>query len=153
MKANPKATQEEIAAYRSSLLTGMLPGPASEAAKLQADDAQEFRDTATSDYTMVNSKLSETERMLNQLLKDPDDTVTAVTTPFPTTGQYGAWDPLLARRPEIRAVLISKLKASLTGDSLSNVKNVRNRTEFETLGRWRSPASMQPIPRNRLYNL
>jgi len=133
-KANPNATPEEIAQWKSRMMVGMLPGPAGEAMKVQAKDAQEFKDTATQDYTNVNSKLNETENILDQLLKDPDHTVAALKDVVPTTGQGANLNPFLSQATADKAVLLNKLKASFSADQLSNVKNVRNLREFNILG-------------------
>ena len=136
-KAHPQATPEDIANYRSGLISGALGGPAAEAAKTQAEDAQKFKDSAIEDYTSVNSKLSETQRTVDQLLKDPDHVMSALTNPFPKTGQGGYWTPsaLVSQETKNKAVLMEKLNAILTGQSLSDVKNVRNRREFDVLGK------------------
>ena len=132
---HPDATPEDIAKYRSGLISGALGGPAAEAMKVQAKDAQEFKDTAVEDYTSVNAKLGETQRTVDQLLKDPDHVMSALTTPLPTTGAGGYWNPITSQETKNKAILMEKLKATLTGDSLRDVKNVRNIREFETLGR------------------
>ncbi len=135
MAANPKATPEEIAARKSSMLAGLIPGPASTAANAQAKDAQEFKDTATEEYGTVSQKLRMNQDTVDQLLNDIPHTMRALTTPFPTSGIGAAWNPLLSQKTVDQSVLINRLKAELTGESLTNVKNVRNRMEFETLGK------------------
>ena len=133
--ANPGATQQQIAAKRDEYLTGAIPGPAGEKLKTQAKDSQEFKDTALQDYTPVQSKLNDTASVIDQLLKNPDATVAAVKDPVPTQGPYAQFNPFMSQKTIDQSVLISKLKAGFTGDSLSNVKNLRNRMEFETLGK------------------
>jgi hypothetical protein len=136
-QANPNATPEEIAGFKAKAMVGLTGGPMAEAQKVQAKDAQQFKDNAVEDYTGVDAKLRETQRSVDELLKDPNHTMSALTTPFPTTGAAGYWMPGMAVSQETKnkAILIDKLKASLTGDSLRDVKNVRNIREFDTLGR------------------
>jgi hypothetical protein len=132
---NPNATPQEIAAQKTKMLTGIIPGPAGEALKVQAKDAQEFKDNATADYSTVQNKLNDTENTINQLLKNPDATVGALKTPLPTTGTIGNLMPglFVSQEEKNAAVLINKLKASFSADNLANVKNVRNQREFNTL--------------------
>jgi len=131
---HPNATPQEIAAEKTKMLTGIIPGPAGEAMKIQAKDKQEFQDNALQDYTGVQSKLNETENILNQLIKDPDHTVAALKDVVPTTGQYANLNPFLSQATADKAVLLNKLKSSLSADQLQNVKNVRNLREFNILG-------------------
>ena len=133
-QANPDASPADVAAYKSKLLTGIMPGPLGEAMKVQAKDVQEFKDTATQDYTTVQSKLNDTENTIKQLLADPTHTVAAIKDPVPTTGIGAQFNPFLSQATADKAVLLNKLKASLSADQLSNVKNVRNLREFQTLG-------------------
>ena len=52
-----------------------------------------------------------------------------------TTSKWAAWNPLgPSEEVKQQAIAIQKLEAGLTGESLSNVKNVRNKLEFNTLG-------------------
>ena len=132
--AHPNATPQEIAAKKDEFLTGAIPGPAGEALKLQAKDAQEFKDTAVQDYTTVQSKLNETENTINKLLEDPDHTVAALKDVTPTTGMGANLNPFLSQKTKDNAVLLNKLKASFSADQLANVKNVRNVREFNVLG-------------------
>ena len=132
--ANPGATPEEVAAHRASILSGMLPGPAGEAMKVQAKDKQEFQDTAMNDYTGVQSKLNDTENTIDQLLKDPTHTMAALKDPVPTTGMGANLNPFLSQATADQAVLLNKLKAQFSADALSTVKNVRNMREFTALG-------------------
>lgn len=134
-KGHPDATPEEIANYRSGLISGALGGPAADAAKTAAVEGQKFKDSAIEDYTKVKSKLDESRNTIGQLLKDPDHTYSAITSLFPTTGLTAAYNPLMSKETKDKAVLIDKLKAILTGSGLSEVKNVRNQMEFGTLGR------------------
>jgi hypothetical protein len=100
----------------------------------QAKDVQEFKDTATQDYTSVKSKLDLNRQVVDQLLSNKDATMQALKLPdFLTTSKAASWLPV---DPEVKkqALAISQLKAGLTGESLSNVKNVRNQREFQTLG-------------------
>jgi hypothetical protein len=100
----------------------------------QAKDVQEFKDTATQDYTGVKSKLDLDRQVVDQLLSNKDATMEALKLPdFLTTSKAASWlpvDPVVKQQ----ALAISQLKAGLTGESLSNVKNVRNQREFQTLG-------------------
>jgi hypothetical protein len=99
-----------------------------------ARDVTEARDAAVQDYPRINQKLTENEKLVDQLLADPDHTLTALTTPLPTTGVKGAWDYLVSPETKAQAITLNTLRASLTGAGLSDVKNLRNRTEFEVLG-------------------
>jgi hypothetical protein len=100
----------------------------------QAKDVQEFKDTATQDYTNVKSKLDANRQVVDQLLANPDATMKALKYPeFLTTGKIGAISPV-DQAVKDQAIAINKLRAGLTGESLSNVKNVRNQREFQTLG-------------------
>ena len=135
-KGHPDATPEEIANYRSGLISGALGGPAAEAMKVQARNSQEFKDTAIEDYNSVTTKLNESQTILKQLLDDPDHVMSALTNPLPKTGLAGYWTPsaLVSQETKNKAVLIDQLMAKLTGQSLTDVKNVRNSREFNVLG-------------------
>lgn len=137
--ANPGMTPQDIAAYKSKLLTGIMPGPLGEAQKVQAKDAQEFKDNALQDYTSVTNKLSTSENNVKQLLDNMPATMAAIRDPSAlTTGPLAAWLPSgigPTQSTKNAAALIDQLKAGLTGQSLQDVKNVRNQREFDTLGR------------------
>ena len=62
--------------------------------------------------------------------------MSALTNPLPTTGKAGYWMPsaLVSQETKNKAVLIDQLLAKLTGQSLTDVKNVRNSREFTVLG-------------------
>jgi hypothetical protein len=107
----------------------------------QAKDVQDFKDTAIQDYTGVHTKLTQNEALVDQLLKDPKIALAVLKSPdFLTTGKIAGnipgWVPLVGRDDDIKkaALALNQLRAGLTGESLSNVKNVRNIREFNTLG-------------------
>ena len=62
------------------------------AQKKQADDAQEFKDTATQDYTAVHSKLTDIQQYIDTLNKDPAAAQQALSTFLPTTQKWGYFD-------------------------------------------------------------
>ena len=133
-QANPNATPQQIAAQRASLLSGLIPGPGQQAAIDQAKSAQDFKDNAMSDYSAVNDKLSSSERIVSQLMKDPGSTMAALRDPsFLTTGALSALPTGIAQGTKDAASLINQLSAGLAGENLGSVKNVRNRTEFDAL--------------------
>lgn len=101
----------------------------------QAKDAQEFKDSATQDYTNVSSTLNRNKGTVGQLLGNMDATMKALQYPdLITSGKSGAWSPVDQKVKE-QAAAMHTLMAELTGEGLKNVKNVRNKMEFETLGR------------------
>ena len=136
-QSHPNATPQEVADHHASVLSGMMPGPAQAAAIDQAKAAQDFKDTAMTDYGSLNNTYSSNEDRVKQLLADMPSTMAALKDPEWMTrgtaaglGLTGAW-----QSTKNQAALIDQLKASLTGDNLKNVKNVRNQREFDTLGR------------------
>jgi hypothetical protein len=111
----------------------------------ESKDAQDHKDTAIEGYTTSNEKLTKSEGTVDRLLKDIDKTMTALATPdMLSTGKGPAW---LKKIPVVGGMLtpdkdtlglaadIRTLKAELSGSALTDVKNVRNRQEFDTLGR------------------
>ena len=163
--ANPKATPQQIADYKSNLIAGGMGGndletrqylqeknaglttddiatwkakKAAQAAAMttQAKDAQDFKDTATQDYTSVHSKLTDIQQYVDTLNKDPAAAKQALSTFLPTTGKWGALMPgaIVPLNVKDAAVALQKVQAALTAEGLSNVKNVRNIREFTTLG-------------------
>jgi hypothetical protein len=100
----------------------------------QAKDVQDFKDSATQDYTNLNTTYTKSRALVDQLLKNPDATMAALKYPeFMTTGKIGAMSPV-EQDVKNQALALNQLRASLTGASLQNVKNVRNQREFATLG-------------------
>ena len=110
----------------------------------EAKDAQKFKDDAVEDFGKANDKLTRSKGTVDRLLKNIDNTMTALATPdMLTSGKGPAW---LKNIPVIGGKLVPSdettalahdirtLKAELTGSGLTDVKNVRNRMEFETLG-------------------
>ena len=67
--ANPNATPEEVAQFKASTMTGLIPGPAQRAAETQAVELQKFKDNAMEDYQKSTQKIDETEKTIDQLLK------------------------------------------------------------------------------------
>jgi len=110
----------------------------------QAKDAQDFKDSAVEDFSKVNDKLTRNEGTVDKLLGDINGTMKALSTPdILTTGKGAAAihnlpvvGSLISPSDTTRALAhdIQTLKAELTGQGLTDVKNVRNRMEFETLG-------------------
>lgn len=162
--AHPKATPQEIADYKANLIAGGMGGSdleqrqylqekssgittddfatwkakkAAQATTLnqQAKDSQEFKDTATQDYTANNTKLTNIQSYIDTLKSDPVAAQEALKMLSPNTGWKGAWNPL-NNDPKVQAaaVALQKLKAELTAEGLTGVKNVRNAREFNTLG-------------------
>ena len=131
-QANPQATPEEVAQFKSKMLVGVVPGPGQE----QMKDAIASKDQAIEDYPNTNAKLMESQRVVDQLLKNKGATISAIKSITPTTGTWGMLNPLMLGHGDVKeqAVAMEKLKAILTGSSLSEVKNVRNRQEFNVLG-------------------
>ena len=161
--AHPEATAKDIADYKANLIAGGMGGSdleqrqylqeksngittddfatwkakkAAQATTLtqQAKDSQDFKDTATQDYTAVHTKLSNIQSYIDTLNKDPAAAQEALKMFTPTTGKWGAINPLLPANVASAAVALQKLQAELKAEGLSGVKNVRNAREFNTLG-------------------
>ena len=161
--AHPEATPKDIADYKANLIAGGMGGSdleqrqylqeksngittddfatwkakkAAQATTLnqQAKDSQEFKDTATQDYTANNTKLTNIQSYIDTLNKDPAAAQEALKMFTPTTGKWGAINPLLPQNVANAAVALQKIQAQLTAEGLSGVKNVRNAREFSTLG-------------------
>ena len=162
--AHPEATAKDIADYKANLIAGGMGGSDLEqrqylqeksngittddfatwkAKKVaqgttlnqQAKDSQEFKDTATADYTANNSKLTSIQSYIQTLVDDPGSAQKALSQLSPTTGWKGAWNPLNTDPKVIAAAnALQKIQATLQADQLSGVKNVRNAREFNTLG-------------------
>jgi hypothetical protein len=161
--AHLKATPQEIADYKANLIAGGMGGndleqrqylqekssgittddfatwkakKAAQATTLttQAKASQDFKDTATQDYTANNTKLTNIQSYIDTLNKDPGAAQEALKMFTPTTGKWGAINPLLPTNVAAAAVALQKLQAELRAESLSGVKNVRNAREFNTLG-------------------
>ncbi len=163
--ANPKATPQQIADYKANLIAGGMGGSdleqrqylqekssgvttddfatwkakkAAQATTLnqQAKDSQEFKDTATQDYSAAHSKLAALQPYIDTLTKDPLAAQQAMSTFLPTTGKWGALMPgaLVPQNVKDAAIALDKVQSSLRADQLSGVKNVRNSREFNTLG-------------------
>ena len=161
--AHPEATPKDIADYKANLIAGGMGGSdleqrqylqekssgittddfatwkakkAAQATTLtqQAKDSQEFKDTATQDYTANNSKLTSIQSYIDTLKKDPAAAQEALKMFTPATGKWGAINPLVGQNVKDAAVALQKIQAQLTSESLSGVKNVRNAREFNTLG-------------------
>ena len=161
--AHPEATPQQIADYKANLIAGGMGGSdleqrqylqekssgittddfatwkskkAAEGTTLtqQAKDSQEFKDTATQDYTANNSKLTSIQSYIDTLSKDPAAAQEAMKMFTPATGKWGALNPLVGQNVKDAAVALQKIQAQLTAEGLSGVKNVRNAREFNTLG-------------------
>jgi hypothetical protein len=100
----------------------------------QAKDVQEFRDNARQDYTGVHSKLTDMQQYVDTLKKNPAAAKEALAAFSPTTGKWGALNPLVSPEVKAAAIALQKIQASLKGEQLSGVKNVRNLQEFNILG-------------------
>ena len=102
----------------------------------QAKDVEEFKNSGIQDFSAANQKLTDTQTGVDQLLKNMPATMKALSDPdILTTSKWAAWNPLgPSEEVKQQAIAIQKLEAGLTGESLSNVKNVRNQREFSTLG-------------------
>ena len=102
----------------------------------QAKDVEEFKNSGIQDFSMANQKLTDSQAGVDQLLKNMPATMKALADPgLLTTSKWAAWNPLgPSEEVKQQAIAIQKLEAGLTGESLSNVKNVRNKLEFNTLG-------------------
>ena len=161
--AHPEASPKDIADYKANLIAGGMGGSdleqrqylqeksngvttddfatwkakkAAQATTLnqQAKDSQEFKDTATQDYTANNSKLTSIQSYIDTLKKDPAAAQEALKMFTPNTGKWGAINPLVGQNVKDAAVALQKIQAQLTAEGLSGVKNVRNAREFNTLG-------------------
>ena len=161
--AHPEASAKDIADYKANLIAGGMGGSDLEqrqylqekangvttddyatwkAKKVaqgttltqQAKDSQEFKDTATQDYTANNSKLTSIQSYIDTLKKDPAAAQEALKMFTPNTGKWGAINPLVGQNVKDAAVALQKIQAQLTAEGLSGVKNVRNAREFNTLG-------------------
>lgn len=101
-------------------------------------DVQEFKNTGIQDFSAADQKLRESEAGVDTLLNNMPATMKALAAPdLLTTSKAAAWLPSgLGYGEDVRQAAIAKEKliAGLTGESLSNVKNVRNQREFSTLG-------------------
>ena len=134
--ANPQATPAEVSAHHATTLSGLIPGPGQAGLIDQAKSAQDFKDSAMSDYGAVNDKLSSSERIVSQLLADPASTMAAIRDPdFLTKGWASALPTGIAQGTKNAAAGMSQLTAGLAGENLGSVKNVRNKTEFDALSR------------------
>ena len=102
----------------------------------QAKQSQEFKDTATQDYSANNSKLTKIQPYIDTLLSNPAAAQQAMATMFPTTGKGATWMPNAIVSPEEKAaaVALNTVRSTLSADALAGVKNVRNQREFSTLG-------------------
>ena len=100
----------------------------------QSKAAQDFKDTARTEYTATNSKLTTIQPYIETLTKDPEAAQEALKSFQPTTGKWGALDPFVPQKVKDAAIALQKVQASLTAEGLSGVKNVRNAREFNTLG-------------------
>ena len=102
----------------------------------QAKDVEEFKNSGIQDFSAANQKLTDTQTGVDQLLNNMPATMKALSDPdILTTSKWAAWNPLgPSEEVKQQAIAIQKLEAGLTGESLSNVKNVRNQREFSTLG-------------------
>jgi hypothetical protein len=96
--------------------------------------ATEFKDTAIQDYDSVNSKLRGMQQYIDTLKKDPLAAKAALAAFSPTTGKWGAINPLVGDNVKAAAIALQKIQAELKSEQLSGVKNVRNLNEFNTLG-------------------
>ena len=101
----------------------------------QAKDSQEFKDTATQDYTANNSKLTSIQSYIDTLKKGSCRRAGGVEDVHAEHRQVGSDQP--ARRPERQGRCGRAPEdpgATDSRRSLSGVKNVRNAREFNTLG-------------------
>ena len=124
------ATTDDFATWKAkhaAAATGM---------QAQAKDVQEFKNTAVSEYTPLHSKLTDMQGYIDTLNKDPEAAQAALQTFLPTTGKWGALMPESAVPQNVKnaAIALNKVRSGLTGASLTDVKNLRNRREFDVLG-------------------
>ena len=154
MGGNDLNTRQYLSAVSSGAFKGTLADWNSQnvasatVQKTQAEDSTAFKDQAIQDVEKVNTKLSDSEAVVDRLLKSIPDTMTALGTPdFLTSGKGIAQakklpvvgdliknyvapsDTITALAADART-LISGLSAS----ALSEFKNVRNRQEFNAIG-------------------
>ena len=103
----------------------------------QAKDVQEFKDSGKQDFSTADQKLTKSESTVDALLKDIDSTRKALSDPdFMTTGKFAANAPaFLTADPKVKAAAanINTLKNELSASALTNVKNVRNVREFNSI--------------------
>ena len=106
------------------------------AKKKTADDAADFKNTAITDYTSVNSKLTKMQEYVDTLKKDPLAAKAALASFAPTTGKWGALMPGVVVPDNVKAaaVALQTIQSELKAEGLSGVKNVRNLNEFNSLG-------------------
>src|SRR4029077_17411981 len=92
---------------------------------------------AVADLPLINQNLNTSEGLIDKLLKDPDATWKAINTPgIFKEGTWAAWGPGWVTASEDTKTLagyVDTLMSTLAGEGLRNVKNVRNRTEFQAL--------------------
>jgi hypothetical protein len=102
----------------------------------QGKDVEEFKNSGIQDFSAASQKLTDSEAGVDQLLKNMPATMQALQYPdLLTTSKLSAWLPFgPSEAAKQQAIAMQKLEAGLTGESLSNVKNVRNQREFSTLG-------------------
>ena len=100
----------------------------------QAKQSQEFKDTATQDYTALNSKYTSLQPYIDTLVKDPTSAQAALASFQPTTGKWAALDPFVSDKVKAAANALQKIQSTMSADALANTKNVRNQREFSTLG-------------------
>ena len=109
---------------------------AATAGHTQAKDVQEFKDSGKQDFSTADQKLTKSESTVDALLKDIDSTRKALSDPdFMTTGKFAANAPWLTADPKVKAAAanINTLKNELSASALTNVKNVRNIREFNSI--------------------
>jgi hypothetical protein len=96
-------------------------------------DAQKFKDDALADYTPLNSKLSSIRHYVDVLDANPEAAREAMKSFLPTTGRWAPLNPLASKEVKAAAIALQKIQTELSGASLTDVKNVRNSREFNTL--------------------
>ena len=167
-RANPNATQQQIADYHANLIAGGMGGSdlaqrqylqersaamaagqtdfpdyltwqathtAQAAAKeVAAKQSQEFKDTATQDYSALNTKYNTLKPYIDTLVNDPASAQAALGSFQPTTGQVGRAGPLVSDKVKAAANALQKIQSTMSADALANTKNVRNQREFSVLG-------------------
>ena len=162
--ANPKATPADISNYKANLIAGGMGGSdlaqrqylqeksaglttddyptwqakhqaTADAMATQAKQAQEFKDSATQDYTPNNTKLTSIQSYIQTLKNNPAAAQQALSTMLPTTGPAATWMPgaLVSDDEKAAANALQKIRSTLSADQLAGVKNVRNAREFNTL--------------------
>ena len=100
----------------------------------QAQQVQTFKDTATQDYTSLNSKYTSMQPYIDTLVNDPASAQAALGSFQPTTGKWAAIDPFVSDKVKAAANALQKIQSTMSADALANTKNVRNQREFATLG-------------------